>query len=130
MSSVSSSPAQVDRRTGYFYVITQLSTAGTFARNANSGAVIEGIMTSSDFTGRSAVLGSTVAVGTILRDMGKQVTIVDATTGLHTQVWRRVQVIDDDANGYEGVQNAAYQDLYVLTWSASAAVGVPVVRTG
>lgn len=127
MSSVSSSPAQVDRRTGYFYVFTELSTAGSFARTANSGAVIEATMTSSTFTGRSAALGSAVAVGTILRDMGKQVTIVDATTGLHTQVWRRVQIVNGAVS--EGVP-ASPTDLYVLTWSASAAVGVPVVRTG
>jgi hypothetical protein len=129
MSSVSSSPAQVDRRTGYFYVVTAMTTSPA----TNNAVVVDttlpmnAIMTSTQLTDATAPAG--VAAGVILRDMGKQVTIVDATTGIHTQVWRRVQVIDDDGNGSEGVQNAAYQDLYVLTWAA-AGTGVSVVRTG
>ena len=125
MSSVFSSPAQVDRRTGYFYVIADHTTDNCVS--VNSGYTLTATMTSANFA--TATTGNTsVDQYMILRDMGKQVTIVHATTGLHTQVWRRVQVVNGAAT--EGVPLTTPIDLYVLVWSANASTAVSVVRTG
>jgi hypothetical protein len=127
MSSVFSSPAQVDRRTGYFYVVANLD--GNNCVSVDSGYTLTATMTSAEFD-TATTANTDVDSGMILRDMGKQVTIVNATTGLHTQVWRRVQVVNGATS--EGVLASVVAtpvDIYVLTWAA-AGTNVSVVRTG
>ena len=129
MSSAYVAPAQVDRRAGYFYVTTNLTNSSGNAVQVDTTLPLNAIMTSTELTAATGTLASTISAGAILRDMGKQITIVDATTGLHTQVWRRVQVVTNGATT-EGINNtAAAVDIYVLTWAATGST-ISVVRTG
>ena len=132
MSSAIRSHDQLDRRVQYYYVVATLNEAST-ATNGNvfavaTGATVDSVMSS---TALAAAIGtgaaSTYAVGTIFRDMGKQITVNDGL--LDTAVWRRVQVVNGGAS--EGVA-ASTVDLYILTWVAAPASNyvVGVARTG
>lgn len=127
MSSAYVAHDQINDSYGFFRTVAALNGTGDSAeiRTVNAGKSLDAVMTSSTFL--SYTTASSASLGNILRDMGKQVTIVDATTGLHTQVWRRVQLVSGAAS--EGVLESP-TDRYVITWSASGTPAVKVARTG
>jgi hypothetical protein len=137
MSSAVRAHDQLDRRVQYFYALANL-TVNTNGTNGNIIRVpiaqtsnVRTVMTQAAFnTILDGTYSSAPSSGVILRDMGKQITINDGLLDIAT--YRRVQVVDDDGNGFEGVSNAAYEDLYVLTWIANPNSSYPVrvARTG
>jgi hypothetical protein len=68
-------------------------------------------------------------VGTLFKDMGRSLTVVDATTGAHIALYRECQLV---AGGPEGVpeDTPTYgADYYVRVWAADG-TGVAVARLG
>ena len=126
MSSAYIAHDNINDGIAFFRAVADLS--GNVVASVDANQSVSSIMTITDFEA-ATTYNTSLTSGTLLRDMGKVVTIVDATTGIHTQVWRRVQVVSGGAS--EGVQ-ASPSDLYVLTWVAGPAglVRVKVVRTG
>jgi hypothetical protein len=133
MSSVVRAHDQLDRRVQYFYVISDLTrnTNGTNGNVVNipSTRTVSTVMSQSAFNSAiDATSWTTVpTANTILRDMGKQITINDGL--LDIAVYRRVQIVNGPVS--EGAP-ASFNDLYVLTWVAnpSSSNVVRVARTG
>ena len=72
-----------------------------------------------------------VLQGELLKDMGRSMTIVNAS-GNHVAVFREVQRVNSAANegvGPAGVDDAAYGTFFIKTWAADGD-GVIVVRIG
>jgi hypothetical protein len=87
---------------------------------ATAAAVNDAPGWNSDFTPAQAVL----------KDMGRQITIYDASTGAHLAVYREVQVVDGIGSEGVGASGPAWQsNIFVKVWSADGN-GVNVVRTG
>lgn len=69
--------------------------------------------------------------GKLLKDMGRSMTIVDAS-GKHLALFREVQRVngsDTEGVGPAGVDDAAYGTFFIKTWSADGN-GVIVARLG
>ncbi len=113
MSSVTSSFAQIAGRTKFL-----------LARVDLSGYVVDGLNTVSTSISTSTVVN--ITGGSLLKDLGRQIVVVDATTGGHLKTYRQVLIMDGAES--EGVGDAA--PVYVLVSSANAADVVKVVRTG
>jgi hypothetical protein len=111
MSSVTSSFAQIAGRTKFLLASADVS-----------GYRFDGLSTI-----RTTDLTPTVNIDgpILLKDLGRQIVVVDATTGGHLKTYRQVLIMDGAAA--EGVGSAA--PVYVLVSSASG-TGVGVVRTG
>jgi hypothetical protein len=121
MSSVTSSFAQIAGRVKFFLAVADLS-----------GCVEDGLSTVSVAVPSPSF---NIAGGSLLKDLGRQIVVVDATTGGHLKTYRQVQVMDGATS--EGVSGSApdgngsyYNTAYVLVSSADAAAVVKVVRTG
>lgn len=134
-------PAHSPARAKFFLAVaTNTSTsgdAGDTIVSLNTATTIpaEAIVNSSDFgTIFDGVTNGIPAVGTLFRDMGRSVTVVDAGND-HLYRYRQVQLVS--GAGSEGVFDSASttapdpwrSNLYVLVWSSTGA-GVSVVRTG
>lgn len=66
----------------------------------------------------------------LLKDMGRQITIYDPTSNLHLAVYREVQIVNGIGSEGVGGSNPEWQSNYfVKVWSADG-LGVNVVRTG
>jgi hypothetical protein len=66
----------------------------------------------------------------LLKDMGRQITIYDDTTSAHVAIYREVQVVNGaDTEGVGGSSPAWGSNYFVKVWSANG-LGVAVVRTG
>jgi hypothetical protein len=112
MSSVTSSFAQIAGRVKFFLAVADLS-----------GCVEDGLNTVSvDVPAPSF----NISAGALLKDLGRQIVVVDAATGGHLKTYRQVQVMEGATS--EGV--GATAPAYVLVSSADAATVVKVVRTG
>jgi len=71
------------------------------------------------------------AQGALLKDLGRQITLVDSA-GRHTALYREVQVVDGPGSEGVGVAVAPegpYRTFFVKVWSADGD-SVYVVRTG
>lgn len=83
------------------------------------------IMTDAEF---SAAIGDSAQIaGALLKDLGREVVLFEAATGLYTAKYRAVQIVDGADT--EGVPADWEVVKYVKVWDASGA-GVYVVRTG
>ena len=111
MSSVTTSFAQIAGRTKFFLASADVS-----------GYEFDGLSTikTTDLTPTVNIDGPI-----LLKDLGRQIVVVNATTGLHEKTYRQIQIMDGATS--EGVGSAA--PVYVLVSSASG-TGVKVVRTG
>jgi hypothetical protein len=141
MSSAIRSLDQTDRRIQYLYAVAGLTEATAVSDEVVNGNIVP-ISSSTtvnsvmSMTAFAEAIGSatelTFGAGTIFRDMGKQIVVNNGQLDL--AVWRRVQVVNDDGNGFEGVPYNSNVDLYVLTWVAGPVTGddyvVLVARTG
>lgn len=66
----------------------------------------------------------------LLKDMGRQITIYDPANNLHLAIYREVQVVNGAGSEGVGGSNPEWQSNYfVKVWDAAGA-GVNVVRTG
>lgn len=134
-------PAHAPVRTKYFIVVNELtdntSTAGSNGLSLSNSATLpaEGIVklanVGSIFT---AVDFPAIAVGTMYRDLGRSVIIVDAD-GNHLYRYRQVQYVSGHTtegvggDGTTTTPNPWRSDIYLLVWSYNGA-NVNVVRTG
>lgn len=103
--------SQVPAHTGFFRVVD--SSADAFLASANAGDSIRTV----DISNSS----SSFSTGTLFRDMGKYVTIVDAN-GMAVSKYALVQRV----NGTEGSSEGNF---YVRIFSSTSS-GVNVCRTG
>ena len=109
----------MDPRVKYLTALTDISGYP----GANS--LITSVMTETSFT---SVIGvsTNISGGTLLKDMGKTVTVVDETTRLHLSIWRLVQIV----NGSTTEGNSGSAGLfYIRVWSADG-TDTNVARTG
>jgi hypothetical protein len=120
MSSTTSSYAQIAGRVKFL-----LATADI------SGFVVDGLNTV-DTVDPTPTFN--IAAASLLKDLGRQIVVVDSVTGAHEKTYRQVQVMNGATT--EGVSGSApagngsyYNTGYVLVASA-AGTGVRVVRTG
>jgi hypothetical protein len=111
MSSATSSYAQIAGRVKFL-----LATADV------SGCVVDGLssVVTTDLSPSINIDGPV-----LLKDLGRQIVVADATTGAHQKTYRQVLIMD--AAQAEGV--GSEPPVYVLVSSASG-TGVKVVRTG
>ena len=126
MSSVTRSPAQVG-----FGLKHYRTTASTVLFIAKSGYSSAAVMSTTDFGNAFDATLKTDYAGQ-LRDMGKTITTYNSY-GMHVATYAKVQKVDDDGLGNEGVAKyddiltAAAGEFYVLVWSAIG-TGVTVAR--
>jgi hypothetical protein len=135
MSSAIRTYAQIPARVKYFIWLNNdpntngIPAASAFQLNAGAYASI-GSMAVADAIDPVTTSPFGDVSPNLLKDMGRQITIVDADTKAHLAVYREVQNID--GIGSEGVGGSAPEwesTYFVKVWSADGA-GVEVVRTG
>ena len=140
MSSVTSSFAQRDKNTKF--LLTTASTRGFVVDGLYSVIASDelGGTATFDLSGATSLIESEiapVASGTLLRDLGRQITIVSAANNLVRSVYRQVQQVSGaDSEGVGGAADPAtastaaiYLCFYVKVFDAAGS-GVTVVRTG
>lgn len=131
MSSVHSYISQISGRVKFFIGIRDASGyAPTVVGSTNS------LMTSTVF-GTNVIpvtAGSVVAAGTVLRDMGKSITVINDVTAQQTSVYR---LVEKEASSPEQLGEGAAAStpaastsvFYVRVWDSNSE-GVSVARTG
>lgn len=122
---IAQAPVHSPVRAKFFLALDDVSTRESGVVSATG--VLETIMTEAAFS--SATNNGSITQYHLYRDLGRQVTIVDAA-GNHLQKWRQVQHVS--GAGSEGVGGTAPEwgsNLYVLVWAADGQ-NVNVVRTG
>ena len=122
MSSANSSYAQIAGRVKFL-----LATADI------SGFVVDGLNTVDTVDPESSTRFA-ISSASLLKDLGRQIVVVDSATSAHLKTYRQVQVMDgattEGVSGSAPAANGSYYNTgYVLVASASGA-GVRVVRTG
>ena len=123
MSSANSSYAQIAGRVKFLLAVADVS-----------GYVVDGLNTVDTVDPQGSSTRFTIDNASLLKDLGRQIVVVDADTGAHLKTYRQVQVMNGVST--EGVSGSApdgngsyYNTGYVLVASASG-TGVGVVRTG
>ena len=140
MSSVTSSFAQRDKNTKFFIVVASDISGyvvdGLHSVIADDELETDGGVSVPDLSGSTlGPVGTTISVGTLLKDLGRQITIVDSDNNLVTSVYRQVQLVNGPTtegvggNPDLGTTAAVYNCFYVKVFD-SAGAGVRVVRTG
>ena len=150
MTSVLRSPSQIGVRVKYLIGVTSTAdvdpeavdgttfgAAGASIIRVENGtfAAITSLATAAEIT--SALTGATTSVyqpdssiaGTLFKDMGRSLTVVDATTGAHIAVYRECQLVDGGPEGVPEDSPAYGADYYVRVWAADGS-GVAVARLG
>ncbi len=121
MSSVVRAASEIPQRIGFLLVESNILTADV--RVPANG--VSAVMSSSAFTAATSA-GTQINAGALLRDMGKEVHIVDGITGMASAVYRLVMPLSGAAT--EGA-NLAVATAFVKVWDAASS-GVQVSRTG
>jgi hypothetical protein len=118
MTSILRSYSQIPSRVRYFTALYDIS--GYTATTTTGGILLTPSQFLNNYSKTVSVLSSS-----LLKDLGKTITIYDSTTKLHIEVYSRVQLV----NGIntEGV-GGSYNTFYIKTWSAIG--DVDVARTG
>jgi hypothetical protein len=124
MSSAFRGIAQVDGRTKFFAAVNTVTEYLPAA-----GATFRSVMTIAQFT---AAISSTptIAIGALFRDLGSEVTVVNAITGQHVAKFRLVQL--QNGTSSEGV-DTVLTPFYICTWTSEyddASYQVDVARIG
>jgi hypothetical protein len=135
MSSVTSSYAQISKRTKFFLVVgTDIS--GYVVDGLNS--VIVGDLPGNTTITVDGALPGSVTVNTLLKDLGREIVCVEsAATGDSsvTQIYRQVQRVGGAATegvggSYPATGSGSYYDTFYVKVFDAAGTGVRVVRTG
>lgn len=128
MSSLLRAPAQIPVRTKFLLGLSDLApgagvdAAAAPAFTVDAGRSVTDVMLATNLDAAAAPAG--IANGRVYRDLGRQVTVVDASRR-RVAVYRCVQEQLNVAT--EGVQNGT--DLYVRVWAADGTL-VNVARLG
>jgi hypothetical protein len=137
MASVLRSFSQIPVRAKYFIWLNNdpntnaIPAASAFKLNPGSYAAIGSMAIADDITPVTTSPFDSEVPPSLLKDMGRQITIYDESTKLHLAVYREVQIIDGAASeGVGGNAASGWESTYfVKVWSAGG-LGVEVVRTG
>lgn len=122
MTSMLRKFSQISPREKYFTVLADNQTSYTVA----SGQTLHPLMTETEFDNATDSNATTPDAGQLLKDLGRTVVVYNATTRLHTAVYRQVQRVNNVAT--EGVGNIS-EIYYIRVWSADGNVA-KVARTG
>ena len=136
MASVLRSYSQIPARTKFLLVVndgTDISgtpppSDDTVVAFDTSSTLVGTFFVDADISGATGYTpydGNTITAGQLYRDLGKQITIVDANNN-HLAYFRLVRRQNSVAN--EGI-NLADSNIWMKVWAASGN-GVAVVRTG
>ena len=129
MSSVQTAFAQIGPREKYFIVTADTSANAVAVTPGNSAAGgLDTLVSQSDFDAGSTDNNSLVQ-GSLLKDLGRSITVYDDTTLLKVAVYRKVAVVSGGPTS-EGDATFGGDDIYVLVWSADSATTVGVARVG
>lgn len=134
-------PAHSPARAKFFLSVVAIGAgtgvAGDAIVSLNTATTLpaEAIVTSTNFESIFNAGTAYSSVGTLFRDLGRSVTVVDADNN-HLYRYRQVQLVS--GVGSEGVYDSSSttapdpwrSNLYVLVWAASGGANVSVVRTG
>jgi hypothetical protein len=139
MTSVLRSPSQIGVRVKYLIAFKDLSGGGesgvgadgvaAFTLPAGSFSDVTSIALAADVSGAADYAEYAVTAGTLFRDMGRSITVVDAD-GNHIALYRNVQLVSGSTT--EGVDptNSAYSaNIYVRVW-ADDGDNIAVARLG
>ena len=139
MSSVTSSFAQRAKNTKFFVAAADISgfvVDGLYSVIADDELVTSAGVAVPDLSGSTlAPTAVTIGSGRLLKDLGRQITIVDYDNNLTTSVYRQIQLVDGAAtegvggNPDVGTTASVYGCSYVKVYSADG-LGVKVYRTG
>ncbi len=125
MSSAISSFAQIAGRTKFFLVLGIPDGSGNL--QDISGYIVDGLRTVTTLDPATNNDGTVddVNIGSLLKDLGRQIVVYSLPGSPHTAVYRQVLLVDGATT--EGIGSQA--PFYVKVFSA-AGTGVGVVRTG
>ena len=142
MSSVTSSFAQRAKNTKFFVAAADISgfvVDGLYSVIADDELVTSAGVAVPDLSGSTlAPTAVTIGSGRLLKDLGRQITIVSAANNLVRSVYRQVQQVNGaDSEGVGGAADPAptvstaanYLCFYVKVFDAAGS-GVTVARTG
>ena len=133
MTSVLRSPSQIGVREKYLIALSDVSAgtgvaaSGVPAFTLVSGHFVGFVASADDLSGHFTQY--LVSTGDLFRDMGRSITVVDAS-GDHLALYRNVQKVSGATT--EGVDptNAAYSaNIYVRVWADDGA-NITVARLG
>ncbi len=126
MSSAIRQYAQMNPMIRYFIPMEDISGVAI-----QSGYTTQSLMTVSDFAAATSYETFTdVSQGQLLKDLGRAVTIYDAATGAHLELWRLVQKVQSaTTEGVDGDLTTGYYTFYIKVWDATGAVNL-ASRTG
>ena len=126
MSSTLRQPAQMNPMIRYFIPMEDISGVAI-----QSSYTTQSLMTVSDFLAATEYESYTdVSQGQLLKDLGRAVTIYDATTGAHLELWRLVQKVQSaTTEGVDGNLTNGYYTFYIKVWDATGSVNL-ASRTG
>lgn len=141
MSSALRSVSQIESPIKFLYAVNEQGLGGVvYVPNDRMAAVIEAAEeVISSPTGINTIVKSTepffnldITYTTLVRDMGRRVTVVHPTTGAHRQVWIQVQAVNN--SGAEGVEDSPpdYNTFWVCTFNEKGSNIIPMcwVRIG
>jgi hypothetical protein len=127
MSSATSSYAQIAGRTKFFLVLGIPDSSGNL--QDISGYIVNGLQSVTTLDPAIAANNDgtvdDVSIGSLLKDLGRQIVVYSLPGSPHTAVYRQVLLVDGATT--EGIGSQA--PFYVKVFSA-AGTGVGVVRTG
>jgi hypothetical protein len=129
--------AQIPARAKYFLYDGDLAlidenvpATSIFTLPVGSYADLTSMATAAEVNATSGFDSDVTPATNLLKDMGRQITIYDATTHLHLAVYRQVQVVNGIASeGVGGSAPAWGSNYFVKVWAADGQ-GVAVIRTG
>lgn len=126
MSSAIRQHAQMNPMIRYFIPMEDISGVAI-----KSSYTTQSLMTVSDFaTATDPESYTDVSQGQLLKDLGRAVTIYDATTGAHLELWRLVQKVQSaTTEGVDGNLANGYYTFYIKVWDATGSVNL-ASRTG
>ena len=126
MSSTLRQHAQMNPMIRYFIPMEDISGVAIQA-----GYSTQSLMTASDFaTATDYEVYTDVSQGQLLKDLGRAVTIYDAPTGAHLELWRLVQKVQGAlTEGVDGDVTNGYYTFYIKVWDATGSVNL-AARTG
>lgn len=139
MSSAGRHFSQIEPRVRYFIGIAAgVETEGNPVSNNNSAFYLTSDNTYPGATALAADLDPIAdnvgitgnILGTLYKDMGRSITIVDST-GKHLALYRNVQIVSGaNTEGVGGSTTRYLANYYVLVWSAEDPDRVAVARVG
>lgn len=124
MASVVRAPSQIDSRVKFLIALTTTD----YYVPADNGR-FNAVMTQQEFDANLDPGSYEGSSSTVYRDLGKSITIINASTGVHKAMYRLVQRVNGPTS--EGVSGDEYDQFYIRVWSSDpSSEPVTVARVG